>query len=163
MDNKVLIPPPKSGSRSFTLIEIIIVIIIVGILAALGISQYSLTAEKSRLAEAKIRIGAMRQLAYEYWLENGTFVGIQSADVGIDGMCHSTDFYSYWLDNTSNPSVYLGLVARRCTSGGKTPDALRAYDFFQAFYPGTTGESKWFCHWVDDDLTGCLGLPPNNG
>ena len=70
--------------RGFTLIEIIIVIIIVGILAAAGITQYSLMVEKSRLAEAKIRIGAMRQLAHEYYMNNGTVMGIAYSDVGVD-------------------------------------------------------------------------------
>ena len=51
--------------KAFTLIEIIIVIIIVGILAALGISQYSIIVERGRITEAKTRLGTMRQLAQE--------------------------------------------------------------------------------------------------
>jgi len=105
--------------RGFTLIELIVVIIIVGILAAVGISQYSLTVEKSRVAEAKVRISAMSKLAYEYYLNNGTFVGISIEDVATDALCHSTDFYRYWLSGITTST--LQLCVSRCTSGGKPP------------------------------------------
>lgn len=106
--------------RGFTLIELIVVIIIVGILAALGVSQYSLTVEKSRVAEAKVRVGAMSKLAYEYYLNNGTFVGIADADVGVDNTCSSTDFYRFSSGWPGASAVYLG--AYRCTTAqGKPP------------------------------------------
>lgn len=105
--------------RGFTLIEIIIVIIVVGILAAVGLSQYSLTVEKSRVAEAKVRVGAMSKLAYEYYLNNGTFLNITDTDVGVDNTCHSTDYYLYYQGNSTATSVLLCGI--RCASGGKSP------------------------------------------
>jgi len=105
--------------HGFTLIELIVVIIIVGILAAMGISQYSLTVEKSRLAEAKIRIGAMRQLAYDYYLNNGTFVGIANPDVGVDNTCYSTDYYRYTVASSAAAVMYMR--ATRCSGQGKAP------------------------------------------
>lgn len=122
MCNKVFISPPKSLSRSFTLIELIVVIIIVGILAAVGMTQYSTIVEKSRLAEAKIRIGAMRQLTQEYYMNNGAVDGITNADVGVDNTCASNSYYQYWVGLMGGIGG-VGLVADRCTSGGKTPNA----------------------------------------
>jgi len=102
--------------RGFTLIELIVVIIIVGVLAALGLSQYSLTVEKSRVAEARVRISAMSKLAYEYYLNNGTFVGISNEYLGIDATCYPTDYYRYVQNVATASSV--SLYAYRCTSGG---------------------------------------------
>jgi len=140
--------------HGFTLIELIIVIVIVGILAAVGISQYSLMVEKSRLAEAKVRIGTMRQLVYEYYTNNGTVTGIQNADVGVDNTCASTNFYRYKVEDDT---IYVQLYANRCTSGGKTPNASRAYAYYLTFYPGT-GQNDWHCHYVDD-ASACFGMP----
>lgn len=140
--------------HSFTLIELIVVIIIVGILAAVGISQYSTTVEKSRLAEAKIRIGTMRDLAHQYWLENGDMTNIQDADLGVDGVCYPTDWHSYAI--RSKTSTYVDLAAWRCTSGGKTPNASGVYDYYMRYYP-STGQSAWYCYYTDG--SSCFGLP----
>ncbi len=141
--------------RGFTLIELIVVIIIVGILAALGITQYSKIVEKSRLAEAKIRIGTMRQLAYEYYLTNRSMIGINSSYVGAEENCTPTDFYSYFASNLGSSIVLL--MASRCTSGGKTPNASLAYYYTLQYIP-SSGWMYWTCAY--DDGSSCFGLPP---
>jgi prepilin-type N-terminal cleavage/methylation domain-containing protein len=129
MKNKILVLPPKSLSRSFTLIELIVVIIIVGILAAVGMTQYSKVVEKGRQAEAKTNLGLMRQLAYEYRLEKGTISGITNSDlnVGTDpnqipSVCRDTHYFYYGIRG-SCPQVdpVIEIKGWRCTSGGKPP------------------------------------------
>jgi len=142
--------------KAFTLIELIVVIIIVGILAALGLTQYSKIVEKSRLAEARIRIGTMRQLAYEYYLNNGTLATITNPDVGVDATCHSTDFYKYTTGSQTAGSITVN--ATRCTSGGKTPNATRGYVLYQMDYADST-TGPWRCQYLDDS-TSCFGYPP---
>ena len=149
---KNIVSEKKHG---FTLIELIVVIIIVGILAAVGISQYSLTVEKSRLAEAKTRIGTMRQLAYEYYLNNGTLTGLTDSDIGGSWTCTTNGFYACRMG--SPPSTTVDLIADRCTSSGKTPNATRRYLFRLQFTP-STGESRWACSYADDN-SACFGYP----
>lgn len=146
----------KISIKSFTLIELIIVIIIVGILASLGLTQYSSVVEKSRLVEAKIRIGVMRNLAYQYYLENGTLEGLREEDVDVEVVpnCVSTSFYSYYLLSNFPPVV--SLAAGRCTSGGKTPNAAREYVYYLEFNP-STGSDTWHCFYMDG--SSCFGLP----
>ena len=147
---------PKSSIKSFTLIELIVVIIIVGILAAVGISQYSLMVEKARTAEAKVRIGAMRQLAYEYYLNNGSLTGIQNSDVGVDYTCTSTSFYKYYIGYINPTTANMDSV--RCTSGGKTPNASREYIFYFTFSPDT-GQGVQHCQYTDN-ASACFGFIP---
>ncbi|MDD5692718.1 MAG: prepilin-type N-terminal cleavage/methylation domain-containing protein [Candidatus Omnitrophica bacterium] len=143
--------------RGFTLIEIIIVIIIVGILAAVGLNQYSSVVEKSRIAEAKIRIGTMRQLAYGYYLNNGTVTGITNSDVGVDNTsCASSSFYSYEMTNVGYG--ILNLSAYRCSSGGKPPNTLNSYRFYLRYRPGSAGEQVWHCYYLSDSAA-CFGYP----
>jgi len=129
-------------TKAFTLVELIIVVIIVGILASLGLTQYSQIVEKSRLAEANLRIGVMRAFAHEYYLNNGDMSTITNADLGISSTaCASTDFYSYYVKPYSN---YVDLLASRCTSGGKAPNASKGYVYGLKYYP-STGQSNWEC------------------
>jgi len=98
----------------------------------------------------------MRQLAYEYYLNNGTLTDITISDIGVDNTCTSTNFYRY--ANVSTTSTSVDLAAYRCTSGGKPPDTTRQYVFYMTYYPGT-GQSTWHCSYTDDNSS-CFGLPP---
>lgn len=152
--NKAKLSPKMMKNKSFTLIELIVVIIIVGVLAAVGISQYSLVVEKGRIAEARMRLGTMRQLAYEYYLNNGTLTGLTDNDVGSSA-CVSTGFYRYWI--MGNYDTWMDLGADRCTSGGKTPNTSRRYYYWLRYFPGN-GSSEWHCTYTDD-WSSCFGLP----
>jgi prepilin-type N-terminal cleavage/methylation domain-containing protein len=152
MRNRIPIFLSKS-SPSFTLIELIVVIIIVGILAAVGMTQYTLIVEKARTVEAKIRIGAMRQLVYQYYLENGSLTGMTNAYLGVDNTCVSTDFYRY---NMGIDGSSARLYAARCTSDGKTPNTSNQYIYYLVFDPAT-GQNVWHCVYTSGPA--CFGLP----
>lgn len=67
-------------NKGFTLIEILIVLIIIGILATLAIPQFQSMAEKARKAEALTNLSAIYTAQQVYRLENGNY-----ADVVADG------------------------------------------------------------------------------
>ncbi len=55
--------------RGFTLLEVLIVVIIIGILAAIAMPQYMSTLEKARSGEAMTNIGTIRTSLDRYWYE----------------------------------------------------------------------------------------------
>jgi len=60
--------------RGFTLVELMIVVIVVGILATIAIPMYQMTAERSKATEAKAALGLVRDSMREYLAEHGTYV-----------------------------------------------------------------------------------------
>ncbi|MDD5154868.1 MAG: type II secretion system protein [Candidatus Omnitrophica bacterium] len=142
-------------NRAFTLLELVVVIVILGILATLGFTQYSKQVESTRLAEAKVRIGNMRQMATEYYWKNGSLTGIVNADVGATNSCVSTNFYRYEIGTITSDS--LRLRATRCTSSGKTPNASRGYEYYLEYHLDT-GQSNWHCFYTEG-FDPCFGLP----
>lgn len=108
--------------KGFTLVELIIVIIIVGILASVGISQYTKVIEKGRAAEARMVLGQLRGAEVAEMNENGSYVAVGSLSVGAPAACTGTHYFSYAC-NTGNGTC----TATRCTAGGKGPQSTIAY------------------------------------
>ena len=57
--------------KGFTLLELLIVVIVIGILAAIALPQYMSTIERSKAGEAMANIGAIRSSLDRYWYESG--------------------------------------------------------------------------------------------
>ena len=57
----------------FALIELIIVVIIIGILAAIALPRYNKTVENSKIAEATSMLGAIREAQMRYLMENDVY------------------------------------------------------------------------------------------
>lgn len=108
--------------KGFTLIELIIVIIIVGILATIGMTQYTKVVEKGRASEARQILGSLRSAQNAYNLEYGAYTTTVT-DTGVDApaACATTHYFSYACDAAGT------CTATRCTAGGKTPDFTVAY------------------------------------
>ena len=104
--------------KGFTLLELIVVIIIIGILATLGFTQYTMVIEKGRTAEAKALLGELRTAEVAYNMENGTYGAISSIPVGAPTACTATHYFSYTA--AANQSL---ATATRCSASGKAPNA----------------------------------------
>jgi len=115
------------------LLELILVVIIIGILASLGLTNYSKTVEKSRLAEAKMILGQIRSAEEGYKLENSS----RTTDLSLLGLgdlptttCTTNYYYRYTSTTTAG-------TATRCISGGKTPNYATAYTVTLDYDAGT--------------------------
>jgi len=69
----------QSVQKGFTLIELMIVVAIIGILAALAIPAYTDYTIKSRVSEGASLVGSWKTAMEVYWSENGTLAGPTSA------------------------------------------------------------------------------------
>ncbi|MDD5155256.1 MAG: prepilin-type N-terminal cleavage/methylation domain-containing protein [Candidatus Omnitrophica bacterium] len=115
--------------KAFTLLELIIVIVILGILATLGFTQYTKVVEKGRTAEAKVILGQLRTAEITYKLDYGVYTNIANLAVDAPASCVSTNYfvYSYSTNPGNCPGNTPYLYAGRCTAGGKSPNASSVY------------------------------------
>ena len=77
--------------KGFTLIEMLVVVLIIGVLAAIAVPQYEASIEKSRVAEALVMMKSISDAEQRYFQANpnDTTVTKQSqiADVDLKGGC----------------------------------------------------------------------------
>jgi len=59
--------------KGFVLIELIIVVIIIGILAAIALPRYNKAVENSKIAEATSMLGVIREAQMRYLMENDAY------------------------------------------------------------------------------------------
>ncbi len=96
----------NNRTRGFTLIELSVVVLIVGILAAVAVPQYQKAVMKSRLTEIQTFINAVDKAASVYFLQHGApatttrvswdvldidLKGMVTCTTGVNGRCTSKD------------------------------------------------------------------------
>jgi len=113
-----------SRKKGFTLIEILIVVIILGILATLAVPQFTRMISRARMAEAWAGLGAVRTAQSIYWMEKTAYAGSIS-DLDCDSSAGNFAFTvtgggaSYTAIATGSGAA-AGLVAQMTSAGVRT-------------------------------------------
>lgn len=113
--------------KGFTLIELLVVVLIIGILSAVALPQYTKAVEKSRATEAITLLGNLANAEEIYKMSTGSYTGDLSAlDIqlpGVTSTATNTISTKNFKITITNPSTATGTsnsfvaVAERANNG----------------------------------------------
>jgi len=81
--------------KGFTLLELMIVVIIVGILASLAMPRFITAVNKAKEAEAKAILGTIRSSQLRYYLENNNTYATLITALDADISPNPSDYFLY--------------------------------------------------------------------
>ncbi len=103
--------------KGFTLIELLVVVLIIGILSAIALPQYTTAVEKARASEAVTLMGTLRYAAERYHLQTGQWPNTDMTVLDVE-MPNATTTQAQTKNFTitatgSTGSTYVITAARR--------------------------------------------------
>jgi len=118
-----------SQYRGFTLIELMITIVIVGVIAAIALPGYQSSVRKSKRTEAKTELLQVMARQEQYFSENRTYTAVPG-DLGYTAAAGTprqflteNSYYVIWLDNpTSTVSVAVATA-----TGTQVKDSIQKF------------------------------------
>ena len=76
----------KNGNKGFTLLELLVVVLIIGILAAIALPQYQMAVGKARFATVKDNARVIKSALDRYYLADNNFTrNFEALDIDLSG------------------------------------------------------------------------------
>jgi len=112
----------EGRGEGFTLVEVVIVCVVIGILATIALPRFVRVIEKARTSEARNVLGVIRDAQSSYFLEYDVFTtNMGRLGVVVPAACNASYHFRYSL--TGGGAAFTA-HATRCTAGGKAPNSV---------------------------------------
>ncbi|MBR1373049.1 prepilin-type N-terminal cleavage/methylation domain-containing protein [bacterium] len=159
----------ESNSQAFSLIELLVVVLIIGILAAVATPQYQVAVAKSRVSTILAIAKAVAEAQEVYYLSNGEYAhSITALDITLPAACTQLEregeemfrCNNYFLLDNSVNSTDASIRTNYCPNNNATWESCRdnrdfLIVYFLQHYPGESSYSSTRrCFWANNSKLG---------
>jgi len=139
----------KMNQKGFTLIELMIVVAIIGILAAVAIPAYQDYTVRARMSEALTGLSGIKVSIGEYYVAQGSMPLTEgAAGMNTDGTAYATTAINEI--NYAYTSQHVGVITVEINDIGGDTAADQSFDMTGSGAADNAGQVTWTC--ATDDI-----------